>query len=165
MNTIDRARLKNALAQEEHRFITEHPRSQELFERAKASLPGGVPMNWMVKWAGAFPVFVAEASGAHFTDVDGHRYLDLCLGDTGAMTGHAPSAAVEAIVQQAGKGATFMLPIEDALWVGQELSRRFGLPFWQFALTATDANRFAIRLARQITERGKILVFNGCYHG
>ena len=165
MNTIDRARLKNALAQEEQRFITEHPRSQELFERAKASLLGGVPMNWMVKWAGAFPVFVAEASGAHFTDVDGRRYLDLCLGDTGAMTGHAPAASVEAIVERVRRGVTFMLPTEDALWVGEELQRRFGLRYWQFTLTATDANRFAIRLARQITGRKLILVFNWCYHG
>ena len=162
---IDRSQLKQALAREQSRFTQAHPRSKALFGQAKAHLLGGVPMSWMVRWAGAFPLFVREAKGAHFTDVDGHRYLDLCLGDTGAMTGHAPSAAVKAIAQQAGKGATFMLPIEDALWVGQELSRRFGLPFWQFALTATDANRFAIRLARQITERGKILVFNGCYHG
>ena len=106
-----------------------------------------------------------EAGGAHFTDVDGHRYLDLCLGDTGAMTGHAPAAAVEAIVEQARRGITFMLPTEDAIWVGEELARRFGLPYWQTTLTATDANRFAIRLARHITERPRILVFNWCYHG
>ncbi len=122
-------------------------------------------MPWMVRWAGAFPVFVAEASGAHFTDVDGHRYLDLCLGDTGAMTGHAPPATIEAVVAQARRGITFMLPTEDAVWLGEELARRFGLPFWQAALTATDANRFAIRLARHLTKRPKILVFNWCYHG
>lgn len=122
-------------------------------------------MNWMVRWAGAFPVFVKEASGAHFTDVDGHRYLDFCLGDTGAMTGHAPAATVEAVVEQVKRGVTYMLPTEDALWVGEELARRFGLPYWQVALTATDANRFAIRLARHITGRPYILVFNWCYHG
>ncbi len=165
MTLIDRARLADALAQEEGRFIAGHPRSQELFERARASLLDGVPMNWMVKWAGAFPVFVAEASGAHFTDVDGHRYLDLCLGDTGAMTGHAPTASVEAIVERVRRGVTFMLPTEDSIWVGEELQRRFGLRYWQFTLTATDANRFAIRLARQITGRRLILVFNWCYHG
>jgi glutamate-1-semialdehyde 2,1-aminomutase len=165
MPAIDRARLRQALASEQARFVAEHPRSRVLFERAQASLLGGVPMNWMVRWAGAFPVFVKEASGAHFTDVDGHRYLDLCLGDTGAMTGHAPAAAVEAIIAQTRRGITFMLPIEDAIWVGEELARRFGLPYWQTTLTATDANRFAIRLARQITGRGLILVFNWCYHG
>jgi glutamate-1-semialdehyde 2,1-aminomutase len=122
-------------------------------------------MNWMVKWAGAYPLFVTEAAGAHFWDVDGHRYLDLCLGDTGAMTGHAPAASVEAILRQAQRGLTFMLPTEDALWVGDELKRRFGLDYWQFTLTATDANRFALRLARQVTSRSKILVFNYCYHG
>jgi glutamate-1-semialdehyde 2,1-aminomutase len=165
MMTIDRERLQQALAREQERFVAEHPRSKALFERAQGSLLGGVPMNWMVRWAGAFPLFVQEASGAHFTDVDGHRYLDLCLGDTGAMTGHAPAAAVEAIIEQARRGITFMLPIEDAIWVSEELARRFGLPYWQWALTATDANRFAIRLARHITGRKLILVFNWCYHG
>jgi glutamate-1-semialdehyde 2,1-aminomutase len=165
MATIDRTRLRESLAHEEQRFIETHPRSRELFERAKRSLLAGVPMNWMVRWAGRFPVFVREASGAHFTDVDGQRYLDLCLGDTGAMTGHAPAAAVEAIAQQVRRGVTLMLPTEDAVWVGEELARRFGLPYWQVVLTATDANRFAIRLARAITQRSKILVFNYCYHG
>jgi glutamate-1-semialdehyde 2,1-aminomutase len=110
-------------------------------------------------------VFVAEAHGAHFTDVDGHDYVDLCLGDTGAMTGHSPAPAVEAIARQAKRGITLMLPTEDALWVGEELARRFGLPYWQFTLTATDANRFSIRIAREITGRPKILVYNYCYHG
>ena len=162
---MDRTRLDNLLVQEEQLFIKTHPRSRELFERAQACLLGGVPMNWMVRWAGKFPIFVADGSGAHFTDVDGHRYLDLCLGDTGAMTGHAPPAAVEAVIAQARRGFTFMLPTEDAIWVGEELVRRFGLPYWQITLTATDANRFAIRLARLITQRKRILVFNYCYHG
>jgi len=122
-------------------------------------------MHWMAKWAGGFPVFVQEGQGAHFTDVDGLRYLDLCLGDTGAMTGHAPSATVDAVRRQAERGFTFMLPAEDHLWVAEELSRRFGLPCWQFAMSATDANRFAIRLARMLTGRGRILVHNWCYHG
>jgi glutamate-1-semialdehyde 2,1-aminomutase len=124
-----------------------------------------VPMNWMVKWAGAFPPFVREAQGAHFYDVDGHRYVDLCLGDTGAMTGHSPSGMISAVEQQLKRGITLMLPSEDAVFVGEELQKRFGLPYWQFALTATDANRFSIRLARQVTGRQKILVYNWCYHG
>lgn len=122
-------------------------------------------MNWMVRWAGSFPIFVDRARGAHFTDVDGHEYVDLCLGDTGAMTGHAPQASQDAIIERIKKGTTFMLPTEDALWVGKELTRRFGLKYWQIAMTATDANRFSIRLARKITGRKKILVFNWCYHG
>ena len=150
---------------EQKKFIDERPKSKALFERARKSLLGGVPMNWMAKWAGAFPPFVREAHGAEFFDVDGHRYVDLCLGDTGAMTGHSPSATVSAVQQQLARGITLMLPTEDAVWVGEELQKRFGLPYWQFALSATDANRFAIRLARQITDRGKILVFNWCYHG
>jgi len=119
----------------------------------------------MMKWAGAFPPFVREAQGAHFFDVDGRRYIDFCLGDTGAMTGHSPSATVAAVQQQVARGITLMLPGEDALFVAEELQKRFELPYWQFALTATDANRFSIRLARHITNRSKILVFNWCYHG
>ncbi len=165
MATIDRSRLKTLLLEEEGRFVAEHPKSKALFERARKSLLGGVPMNWMVRWAGAFPVFVAEASGAHFTDADGRRYLDLCLGDTGAMTGHSPAPVVQAARDRLGRGITLMLPTEDAIAVGEELARRFGLPYWQMTLTATDANRFVIRLARHITGRPKILVFNWCYHG
>jgi len=97
--------------------------------------------------------------------VDGHTYVDFCLGDTGSMFGHSPKPAVDAIVRQARRGITTMLPSEDSIWVGEELARRFGLPYWQVALTATDANRFAIRLAREATGRRKILVYRGCYHG
>src|SRR5205085_6477608 len=157
--------LAELMERELERCRREHPRSLELTERAKASLLGGVPMHWMVRWAGGFPVFAREAHGARFVDVDGHEYVDFCLGDTGAMTGHSPEPAVRAVAEQARRGITLMLPSEDALWVGEELARRFGLPYWQFALTATDANRFAIRLARAITGRRKILVFNWCYHG
>ena len=162
---LSRHRLHTLLTGQDDLFTQTHPKSKELFERAQASLLGGVPMNWMVRWASPFPVFVDSASGAHFTDVDGNRYLDLCLGDTGAMTGHAPGATVEAIAEQARKGLTYMLPTENAIWVGEELKRRFGLPYWQIAMTATDANRFALRLARQITGRKLILVYNWCYHG
>ncbi len=165
MTAIDRNRLKAALKAEQARFVAEHPRSKALFERAKASLFDGVPMNWMIRWAGEFPVFVERGQGARFTDVDGKEYIDFCLGDTGAMTGHAPAGSIEAIVARLRQGTTFMLPTEDSIWVGEELQRRFGLAHWQVAMTATDANRFAIRLARQITGRPKILVHNWCYHG
>ena len=157
--------LQNLLRRELERFEHEHPRSRELAARARGSLLSGVPMPWMVRWAGGFPVFAADAHGARFRDVDGHEYVDFCLGDTAAMTGHSPEPTVRAVTEQAARGITLMLPSEDALWVGVELARRFGLPRWQFALTATDANRFAIRLARELTGRPKILAFNWCYHG
>jgi glutamate-1-semialdehyde 2,1-aminomutase len=163
--TVDRTRLRELMDRELDRFEQDHPRSRELFERSKANLLGGVPMPWMTEWAGSFPVFVAEAHGARFTDVDGREYVDLCLGDTGGMTGHSPKESVAAIAEQAAKGITLMLPTEDSIWVGAEMERRFGLPYWQFALTATDANRFTLRLARQITGRPKVLVFSWCYHG
>jgi len=163
--TVDRSRLTDLMRRETQRFVQDHPKSGELFEQGKRSLLAGVPMPWMTEWAGPYPVFVAEAEGARFTDVDGHTYIDFCLGDTGAMTGHAPKEAVEAIARQSARGITTMLPTEDSIWVGREMARRFGLPYWQFCLTATDANRFTIRLAREITKRPRILVFNWCYHG
>src|SRR4051794_22220050 len=162
---MDRERLQGLLRAEEERFVEQHPRSRELFERGRQSLLGGVPMPWMTEWAGSFPVFVDDASGAQFTDVDGNSYVDFCLGDTGAMTGHSPAATAEAIAAQAGRGITLMLPTEDSSWVGGELGRRFGLPYWQFTLTATDANRATIRLARALTGRPKVLVYAWCYHG
>jgi glutamate-1-semialdehyde 2,1-aminomutase len=165
MAGINQGRLKTLMEREQQRFVSDRPKSKALFERASKSLLGGVPMNWMLKWAGAFPPFVREAQGAHFYDVDGHRYIDFCLGDTGAMTGHSPFSIVKAVEEQMRRGVTLMLPTEDAIFVAEELQQRFGLPFWQFTLTATDANRFCIRLARQITGKPKILVFDWCYHG
>ena len=163
--TIDRGRLAARMADEVAQFGAAHPRSKALFERASRSLLGGVPMSWMAKWAGPYPVFVEEATGAHFRCVDGHDYLDFCLGDTGAMTGHSPEEAVAGIAAQLVRGITTMLPGEVAVEVGEELQRRFGLAFWQFTLSATDANRFALRLCRQITGRPYVLVFDHCYHG
>jgi glutamate-1-semialdehyde aminotransferase len=158
-------RLPELMRREEERFVAEHPRSRELAGRAREHLLGGVPMHWMAKWPGGFPLTVAEAHGSRFVDADGRSYVDFCLGDTGSMTGHGPAPTVRAVAEQAARGITLMLPSEDALWAGAELARRFGLPRWQFALTATDANRFSIRLARHVTGRPKVLVFNWCYHG
>ena len=165
MTTIDRHRLKQLSDREEQRFKVQHPKSAAMFRAAQDSLLGGVPMNWMKKWVGAFPVFVKDAKGAHFTCVDGRDYVDLCLGDSGAMTGHSPDVVVEAVARQVRQGITLMLPTEDSLHVGEDLKKRFGLAYWQFTLTATDANRFSIRIAREITQRPKILVFHYCYHG
>ena len=165
ITTLDRDKLRRLHQREAKRFAADHPRSAELYARAQRALLGGVPMNWMKKWAGPFPIFVQSARGAHFTDVDGREYVDLCLGDTGAMTGHSPQVVADAVAKRVREGMTFMLPTEDALWVGEELQRRFGLPYWQFTLTATDANRFSIRIAREITQRPKILIFHYCYHG
>src|SRR5512145_1042881 len=117
--TLDRSRLSALLNEEEQLFHKTHPTSYQLYQRARNSLQGGVPMLWMVRWAGSFPVFVKEAKGAHFTDVDGNSYLDLCLGDTGAMTAHSPDATIKAIQDQIQKGITLMLPYEDVIWVGE----------------------------------------------
>lgn len=165
MLQIDRERIRNLMVDETAEFLRTHKNSGKLFQRAKGSLLAGVPMNWMVRWAGPYPVFVSDAAGARIRDVDGNEYLDLCLGDTGSMFGHSPEPLVDAVNRQISRGITMMLPTEDSVWVGEELSRRFGLPYWQIAMTATDANRFSIRLAREVTKRKYILVVHGCYHG
>jgi glutamate-1-semialdehyde 2,1-aminomutase len=162
---IDRGRIAELFERERERFAEGHPASRRLHERAEASLLSGVPMNWMTRWPGEFPVFLESAAGAEVIDVDGHVYADLCLGDTGAMTGHSPAATVEAVKRRVERGITAMLPTEDGVLVGEEMKRRFGLPNWQFTLSATDANRFVVRLAREISSRPKVLVHNHCYHG
>jgi len=162
---IDRNRAQALFANERAAFAAAHPRSHALSVKAAQHLLFGVPLHWMNDWSTPFSLYVERASGAHIEDVDGHRYADFCLGDTGAMFGHAPPPVVRALAQQAERGLTTMLPSADAPWVASELARRFGLPYWQFAMTATDANRFVIRWARAVTGRPKILIFNGCYHG
>jgi glutamate-1-semialdehyde 2,1-aminomutase len=151
------------LQRERERFADEHQRSAELHAQARGSLLAGVPMSWMTMWAGGHPVYLAEAAGATVVDVDGNEYADFCLGDTGAMAGHSPEPTMAAVREQAG--ITTMLPTADAAWVGEELTRRFGVPYWQFSLTATDANRWLLRICRQITRRPKVMLFNWCYHG
>ena len=162
---IDRDRIARLHATEEQRFRDLHPASARLAERAGGSLLAGVPMPWMTRWPGPHPLFVEEAVGARLTDVDGLTYVDLCLGDTGAMAGHALPQVADALAERARRGVTTMLPGEDACWVGEELTRRFGLPAWQLAISATDANRFALRFARHLTGRPRIAVMDWCYHG
>ncbi len=162
---VAETRVTELLKREQERFEELHPRSREIHERAEADLLSGVPMNWMTRWPGRYPIYVQEAQGATVVDVDGIAYADLCLGDTGAMCGHSPPATVAAIDRQLARGITTMLPSEDAVAVGELMADRFGIHHWQFTVSATDANRFLIRLCRQITGRPKILVHNHCYHG
>lgn len=162
---INREHLAALTEIEKARFLATHPKSGELFEQAKKVMPGGVPMSWMAKWPGAYPVFIENALGARFEDVDGNSYIDFCLGDTGSMTGHSPAPTVAAIRDQAGRGITAMLPTADAVAVSTELAARFGLPLWQFTVSATDANRHVLRYSRLITGKSKIIVIDRCYHG
>ena len=162
---MDRSVLKNRMNSELDLFDSLHPKSKELAGQASSRLLSGVPMPWMVRWPGRFPVFFDHAEGASFTDVDGLSYVDFCLGDTGAMTGHGLPQVAEALHRRALSGITTMLPSDDAVWVANELTRRFGMAKWQFAMTATDANRFVLRFCRQLTQRPKIAVIDWCYHG
>lgn len=159
------ASVAELLDREQARFLRDHPKSAVAWAEGKKHFLYGGPSHWMRRWAGGFPVYATEARGAHIRDIDDHDYVDFALGDTGAMCGHAPEAVTRAAMRQLQNGATMMLPTEDSLWVGQELTRRFGLPYWTLTTSATDANRAAIRIARMITGRTKVLVFSGCYHG
>lgn len=150
---------------ERQHYLQLHPRSVALSQSASQNFLYGVPMHWMNDWGTPVPLFVEKALGAHFTCADGLDYTDFCLGDTGAMFGHSPPAVAKAITGQANKGLTAMLPSALAANVGEALAAYFNLPFWQLATTATDANRFVLRWARAITNRKKLLVFDGCYHG
>jgi glutamate-1-semialdehyde 2,1-aminomutase len=166
MSTVIRPeRIAELMKIEEQRFLDLHKESTAAFDQSSKVMHEGVPMSWMAKWPGAHPVFVKEAKGAHFTDLDGHDYIDFCLGDTGSMTGHSPAATVAAVKAQIDKGITAMLPSENAAIVSDLLRERFGLPLWQFTVSATDANRHVIRYSRMITGRSKIVVIDRCYHG
>jgi glutamate-1-semialdehyde 2,1-aminomutase len=162
---INWPRAQALAAAERASYIARNPESARLAQEAGRHLLFGVPMHWMNDWSTPFPLTVSEASGARFRDADGHDYIDFCLGDTGAMFGHAPAPVAQAVARQSARGYTAMLPSEDAGPVAAELARRFGLPYWQFALSASDANRFVLRWLRAATGRSKVLVFNGCYHG
>jgi glutamate-1-semialdehyde 2,1-aminomutase len=162
---LDWPRAQAFLARERAAYAQRNPASAALAAQANEHLLFGVPLHWMNDWGTPFALHVCQASGAVVTDVDSHRLVDFCLGDTGAMFGHAPAPVAAALVQQATRGYTTMLATADAAAVGQLLSERFGLPFWQFAMSATDANRYVVRWIRAATGRKKILVFNGCYHG
>jgi glutamate-1-semialdehyde 2,1-aminomutase len=163
---INRENLAKLLVRERKTYLETHAKSLALYGDAK-NLFGGVPMPWMNKWVGGFPLYMQGAKGNIITDVDGHEYIDFALGDTAAMTGHSPDASVKAIIDRMHDlgGITTMMPTEDAQWVGAELTRRFKVPLWSFTLSATDANRWAIRLARLATGKSKILDFSYCYHG
>lgn len=162
---IDAGRIAELMAREAARYVADRPKSKSAMEDGAEGYLAGVPMHWMRDWPMPFAFVVEKAKGATITDIDGHKLADFCLGDTGSMFGHSPAPVARAIRRQAKRGLTYMLPSPEALAVGPLLAERFGLPVWQIATTATDANRFALRVARAITNRPKILVFNGCYHG
>lgn len=166
MPGIDRRKVTAQVAREIETYRSRTPKSRELFDAADHLL-GRVPMTWMNKWAGGYPIHFDTAKGNRITDVDGNSYIDFALGDTGAMAGHSPDATVRAVrnrIEGAG-GITTMLPTDDAEWVAADLARRFGLPLWSLSLTATDANRWALRIARLVTGRDKVCAFSYCYHG
>lgn len=168
MHSTNDSLISNAerlLKSERQRYLQLHPTSARLADEARKHFLYGVPMHWMNDWGTPTPLFVREARGAHFTCSDNIDYTDFCLGDTGAMFGHSPEPVARALEEQARRGFTAMLPGVNTPDVGAALADQFGLPYWQLATTATDANRFVLRWARAVTGRTKLLVFDGCYHG
>lgn len=164
-SSVSRKQVVTLLARERQTYIERNPKSRAQADRAAQHLLFGVPLHWMNDWGTPFALQVSSAQGAHLTDIDGHTLADFCLGDTGAMFGHSPPVVAQALAKQAGRGCTTMLASEDAAVVAETLAQRFGLPMWQLAMTATDANRFVLRWIRAATDRKVLLVFNGCYHG
>ncbi|MFB3739019.1 MAG: aminotransferase class III-fold pyridoxal phosphate-dependent enzyme, partial [Candidatus Velamenicoccus archaeovorus] len=165
--TIDRARVLELKRREDERFAAEHPRSLALLRRARAWMPNGVPMAWLADpdTYDHPPAWVAEGRGSRFRDVDGHEYVDVNVADMSMFCGYAPPPIVEAVSRRMTLGHQFLLPVEDAIWVAEELARRWGLPKWQFTLSASQANTEVIRVARVATGRSKALMFEGKYHG
>ena len=162
---IAESRIAELMKSEVQRFIDQHPESQAVANQSHSSLLAGVPMPWMKRWAGPFPVVADRAEGGRIFDIDGNKYVDFCLGDTGSMTGHANAPISQAISLQAQRGFTTMLPSSDISWVANHLSEKFGMSKWQFCLSATDANRFSLRIARALSGKPKIVVNDWCYHG
>jgi glutamate-1-semialdehyde 2,1-aminomutase len=158
-------RLAVFVAEQRVAYAERRPRSRALAAAGSNGYYAGVPMHWMLDWPLPFPLVVGDAHGATLVDVDGIELDDFCLGDTGSMFGHSPAPVVRALAAQAGHGFAYMLPTENALAVGHLLRSHFGMPHWQIATTASDANRFALRLARAVTGRRKVLIMHGCYHG
>ena len=163
--TVDPALVRELLDAERERFVAERPRTRAALERGRASMPNGVPMQWFDETEDHPLLYVDSGAGAHFTDVDGHRYLDMNIADMSMFCGYAPEPVVRAVADRAGRGTQFLLPTEDSLWVAEELARRWGLPRWQFTLSASQANTEVIRLARVATGREIVLLFDGKYHG
>jgi glutamate-1-semialdehyde 2,1-aminomutase len=161
-------RVAQLMQAEQARFERTHARSGELYAQGRQHWLYGAPSHWMRRWMGGWPVCVADRPhgyGVRFTDADGNVFVDFCLGDTGGMCGHGHPAVIDAMARQAAIGTSLMLPGGDAAWVGAELQRRFGLPYWNLTTSASDANRACIRLARMVTGRPRVLVFSGAYHG
>jgi glutamate-1-semialdehyde 2,1-aminomutase len=158
-------RIPELEAEENARFVAERPRSMELLERARGTMPRGVPMVWMDDLYEHPPIVVERGEGATFTDVDGHTYLDMYIADLSGFCGHAPRPVVEAVKRRITIGNQFLLPSIDAIAVSEHLTTRYGMPKWQFTLSATQANTEVTRLARHATGREVILMFDGKYHG
>lgn len=162
---VDAGRVAELWQRERVRYACEHPRCLALRERARPRMPHGVPMSWMVSSFAHPPLWVDEGHGVHFTCADGRRFLDTNVGDKSTFCGIDSAPVVRAVQRRVAAGAQFMLPTEDAIVVADELAARWGVPAWQFTLSASQANTEALRLARHATGRARVLSFTGNYGG
>jgi glutamate-1-semialdehyde aminotransferase len=164
-SVLDSQLVRRLLDRERDRFVAERPQTQALHERAMRSMPSGVPMQWFHETEDHPLIYAAEGRGAYLTDVDGHHYLDMNIADMSMFCGYAPEPVVRAVSERVARGTQFMLPSEESVWVAEELARRWGLPKWQFTLSASQANTELLRVARVATGRDVVLLFDGRYHG
>jgi glutamate-1-semialdehyde 2,1-aminomutase len=162
---VDPARVAALKEREDAAFVEMRPRGRALWESGRSVMPNGVPMSWMRTSYDHPPLFVESATGSRLRDVDGHEYADFNIADMSMFTGYGPAPVVEAVSRQVAIGSQYLLPTEDSIWVAGELARRYGVPLWQFTLSATSANTEVVRVARSVTGRDKVLFFDGKYHG
>ncbi len=161
---LDQARIGELHAREVARFWEARPRSRAMIARARKHMPNGTPMVWMAFHDDQL-VYIDQGDGPGFTDVDGFGYVDFNASDMAMFCGHANPAIVAAVQARAARSTQFLLPTEESVAVAEELARRYPVSQWQFTLSATQANTEAIRLARSVTGREVIVLFQGHYHG
>jgi glutamate-1-semialdehyde 2,1-aminomutase len=157
------ATIDDRVLAEEQRFTARNQRSQQLYERALAVMPGGVTSSWSS--TRPIPVWISHGKGSHVWDVDGNEYVDVHAGYGVNVVGHANPAVVEAVQRRVALGTHFAQPVEDAIVVAEALASRFGLPQWRFNNSGTETTMDAIHLMRAITGRDLIIKVEGTYHG
>jgi glutamate-1-semialdehyde 2,1-aminomutase len=160
---ISTPRVKELIAREEEGFRQARPRSQKLWQEARAVMPRGVPSSFQD--AAPQPVFMERGKGSRVWDVDGNEYVDFHNGFGVMVVGHAHPKIVDAVSQRIALGSHFAQPTPDDIQVAGELSRRFGLPQWRFTNSGTESTLDAVRIARGFTGRQRLIKMEASYHG
>src|SRR4051812_28339955 len=160
---IDRQKIKDLIEREERALNDRTKGSGEMYERARRSLSGGVASSYQLR--DPWPIYLERGTGPHVWDVDGNEYYDFHNGFGSMVQGHAHPAIGKAISERYALGTHFAAPTEDAIVVGEELARRWGLPRWRYTNSGSEATMDAIRIARAYTKRDTVMKIFGSYHG